>query len=100
MGRLLFYGKGGYANGKISVSGANTDGDEFAGSKRHDGWVLGAGVEYLLATNVVVGLEYSHIDLEEETYSFNSGGATLRVEDVRSDVDAFSARVSYKFSGL
>jgi len=117
------YGKGGFASAKIDVS-ASADvefafcglaciplasiGGAYASSERHNGFVLGAGVEYMITQDVVFGLEYSYIDLEAKTHdgptSIAVNGAPLGTIDSRMRVDpdaihAVTARLSVKFGG-
>ncbi len=40
--------------------------------KRHDGWLIGAGVERKIHHNVSVGLEYNYINLGAETRRVNA----------------------------
>jgi outer membrane immunogenic protein len=36
--------------------------------ERHHGWTLGAGVEYAVTDNIILGLEYNFIDIGQETH--------------------------------
>jgi outer membrane immunogenic protein len=58
----LFYAKGGYAgvNNQLSVVDANPNPSTGSGSRTqwHNGWTVGAGWEYGLTQNWIVGLEY------------------------------------------
>ena len=68
--RFLAYGKGGYAFGgsKVSIDGVGSD------NNFHNGWTLGAGLEYAVTQNVTTKLEYNYVDLERK--NFNIGGTT------------------------
>jgi len=117
------YAKGGFASAEIDVR-ASTDvdfafcgiaciplasiGGAYSSSERHNGFVLGAGLEYMITPNVVFGLEYSYTDLEAKTHngstSLSVNGAPLGTVDSRMRVDpeaihAVSARLSFKFGG-
>jgi outer membrane immunogenic protein len=69
--RVLLFAKGGFAvvdeNHRISSAGG-------ALSTRPDGtrkgWVVGAGMEYLFASNFSAKLEYNYMDFRAQTYNF------------------------------
>jgi outer membrane immunogenic protein len=67
MGRLLAYGKGGWAITELhldaddAVSGADLSTWQWV-----NGWTAGAGLEYMLFTHFSIGLEYNY-------YQFNPG---------------------------
>jgi outer membrane immunogenic protein len=92
-GNFLPYVKGGYAS--ISNTFANTPATVFAvNSVNHgqDGWVVGGGLEYGLTNNIIIGIDYSHIEINTQTYI--SGGATFGVDGT---ADIVTGRLSYKF---
>lgn len=117
------YAKAGFASARIDVLAA-TDidfavclraciplgniGGAYSSSERHNGFVLGAGLEYMMTQNVVLGLEYSYIDLQAKTHegltSIAINGAPLGAIDSKMRVDpdaihAITARLSLKFGG-
>jgi outer membrane immunogenic protein len=117
------YAKGGFASAEIDVR-ASADvafafcgiaciplgsiGGTYSSSERHNGFVVGAGLEYMITQNVVVGLEYSYTDLEAKTHngptSLSVNGTALGSVDSRMRVDpdaihAVTARLSFKFGG-
>jgi outer membrane immunogenic protein len=67
--KWLFYGSGGAAEGGVSSNLVNASGAIFDTTKgpNYRGWYAGFGSEYLLSkgsfVDVLVGLEYQHIDL-------------------------------------
>mgnify|MGYP005835966871 CR=1 FL=1 len=88
-GPLLAYVTGGLAfgevklNGDVSLaSGFDFDDDKFkdlrspkasfSDSSREIGWTLGAGVDYMVKSNVIIGISYQYVDLGSV-----SGGADL-----------------------
>ena len=114
--RWLVYAKGGFATAAIRSRGS-VDGEfcaifvgcgDFGGSfssrERHNGWLAGAGLEYMITPNLIVGLEYSYMDLGARTHSgsgtLDLDGATFSGDTrVRVDPDAIhavTARVSIK----
>jgi len=99
-GPTLLYGLGGYAGGDVderlqdNASGAVFD------KQWHNGWVAGVGVEHLLHPNVVVGLEYRHVSLEDKVHlgTNNIGNdVSFGNHSVDGDYDVVTARISVKF---
>jgi outer membrane immunogenic protein len=67
---LLFYGKAGWAGGEVQLSAVSIFGGGTVwnpAAERRSGWVAGAGLEYMLMPNVIVGVEYNYIDLGGQT---------------------------------
>ena len=97
--RWLVYGKAGWANARVEVSGVNTGlGDAFSAGGRRNGWMVGAGLEYLIAPNVSLGLEYSFIDLGRRDYSGTTDLAlAFTARDVETDIHSVTARLNLKF---
>lgn len=99
--RVLFYGKGGWAGGDVELSAASTIGPSSwsPGSKFMSGVVVGAGFEYMLTQNVILGVEYNHIDLGRTNYAANNaGGDTSSTSaDAKTKLDTVVGRLSYKF---
>ncbi|MEA2906947.1 MAG: outer rane immunogenic protein [Alphaproteobacteria bacterium] len=103
-GSALLYVKGGVAF--ASIRDHVNDNFDFVDVKfNRSGWTVGAGLEYMVAPNWVVGVEYDHYDFGSRNITSNStlfaGGTffpgTNHNLDVR--VDAVVGRVSYKFGG-
>jgi outer membrane immunogenic protein len=116
--RWLVYAKGGFATAAIRTSGSVDGGfcaiilgcgdlgGSFSSRERHNGWLAGAGLEYMITPNLIVGLEYSYTDLGARTHTSSGplfeieGGAIFSGETrVRVDPDAIhavTARVSIK----
>jgi len=107
----LFYAKGGYAGANVKTSAVDTT-PPFTGSgfaqTWHNGWNVGAGVEYGLSPNWSVGLQYDYVRLE--TRSVNLGGANffngvpagtaIYNWDVSpGDIHAVTARIVYRWGG-
>ena len=70
--RALFYAKGGAAWGHFKYSNPAPNGpspDYFARATR-SGWTVGAGVEYALANNWSVKLEYDYLDFGAKNLTF------------------------------
>ncbi len=79
MEKWLPYVTGGYANAKFSDSvygfttppGSTTPAyiRTVEGAERHSGWYIGAGVDWMVAKDWVLGIEYRHYDFSDETYT-------------------------------
>jgi len=97
----LFYVKGGYAgvNNRLSVVdvvGVATGSG--AQNQWHNGWTVGAGWEYGITQNWIVGLEYDYAGFEKMSYQLAGVAAGTYTFDARPrDIQSAVARVSYKF---
>ncbi|WP_247642898.1 outer membrane protein [Brucella abortus] len=70
--RLMVYGTGGLAYGKVKTQlSAYGDGEFSAGnSKTKAGWTLGAGVEYAVTNNWTLKSEYLYTDLGKRSFNY------------------------------
>jgi outer membrane immunogenic protein len=102
-GDFLLYATGGYAQGRANfIATSAPPGGGVVGQVAQDlgGWTLGGGLEYLLFTNVVLGLQYDYIALEGTTKSVSTTGTpsndpfVLHINDV--EMHAVSLRLSLK----
>jgi outer membrane immunogenic protein len=100
----LLYVKGGWAgvNNRLSVSDtvlANVG----SGSQTtwHNGWTVGAGWEYGLTQNWIIGLEYNYAGFETKSYQLNGteAGAVYTFDAKPRDIQSVVGRISYKFGG-
>jgi outer membrane immunogenic protein len=62
--RTLIYARGGYTNARARTSITNAAGVQSA-SDNQDGWVVGGGVERMVAQNVSARLEYRYSKFSE-----------------------------------
>lgn len=94
----LLYVKGGWASAKAEYKGTEAIiPDAFNLSGRTTGWVLGGGVEYSLANNLVLGLEYTRINLKEQSFTGQTTSSIdFALDRARTDTDLLMARISYK----
>ena len=98
----LIYAKGGYAgvNNRLSVS--DTVLPVFGSGSAthwHNGWTVGAGWEYGVTQNWIVGLEYDYSAFETKSYQLAGAAApAMYTFDAKPrDIQSVTARVSYKF---
>ena len=64
--------------------------------------ILGAGIEYMLTPNLVLGIEYDYLKLKDRLHTLPAFDDGVFVEDVITRVQlegihAIMARLSYKF---
>jgi outer membrane immunogenic protein len=97
----LFYVKGGYAgvNNRLSVVDAFPP-STGSGSQTqwHNGWTVGAGWEYGITQNWIVGLEYDYAAFEKKSYQLAGASPGTYTFDARpKDIQSAVVRLSYKF---
>ena len=98
----LVYVKGGYASATIKTH-SDDSANHFSQDKdRHGGWTIGTGLEYMVRSNIILGVEYNFIDLNSKTHSSDvSGGGvaapTFMRHTIDADIHTVTARLSYKF---
>ena len=98
----LIYAKGGYAGVSSRLAVSDTVGP-FTGSGSasawHNGWTVGAGWEYGVTQNWIVGLEYDYSAFQTKSYQLAGGAAPLvyTFDAKPRDIQSVVARVSYKF---
>ena len=64
------------------------------------GGTVGVGFEYGFAPNWSAGIEYDHLFMGSSTNNFvGIGGGFAGSDNIKQDVDVFTARVNYKFGG-
>jgi len=126
--RLLAYAKGGYASAEVTSSfhasalttvvqgvalptGSLTFAGDSSGSsgERHNGYTVGAGLEYMLTRNIIFGVEYNFVNLQDKSHtaiaslSENIFGvphnitAPITYHVDPDDIHLLTARLSYKF---
>jgi outer membrane immunogenic protein len=99
-GNMLFYGFGGVAWGTVettvSVPAFGISGN---GDSDHIGWTAGLGVEYAMSEHFSVRVEYSHVDLGEETAELDFGHGFTIDDKVDLSFDAIKIGASYRFGG-
>jgi outer membrane immunogenic protein len=98
--KVLFYGFGGVAFGTVNTDISTLGVTWASGESDHVGWTAGLGVEYAMTDRFIVRVEYSHVDLGEETASLDVFGEPSPLQDkVDLSFDAIKVGASYKFGG-
>jgi outer membrane immunogenic protein len=90
----LVYGTGGYALASIestTVSGALFD----SSHERHGGWYLGGGLEWGITKSLSLGVEYKHIELDDEVH-ISSRLPGIDDRSVDASIDVVQARLTLR----
>ena len=98
----LFYGTGGYAEGTVASRVVEPDRVIFDRTSRdQDGWFAGGGIEYALARNVIIGVEYKHVDLGTTFHHSSADGFAPgpNGRDIGASEDIVLGRLSFQFGG-
>jgi outer membrane immunogenic protein len=95
----LVYAKAGWAGGHVDVSGHRAVGpDSFSLSDWRNGWTIGAGLEYKVARNIGLGIEYSFIDLGSVHYHGATAlGVPVNIVDQDVQVQSVMGRLNFHF---
>jgi outer membrane immunogenic protein len=103
----LFYGTGGFAWSDDTftrtqiVAGPQSPplGDVRTNSPTRTGWSAGGGIEYGFTKNWTARIEYLHLDLSNESFSFVASNGIFRaVNEGRLTLDSVRVGVSYLFN--
>ncbi|MEB6819937.1 outer membrane beta-barrel protein, partial [Staphylococcus aureus] len=99
----LFYVKGGYAgvNNRLSVVDNVPNPSTGSGGQTHwaNGWTVGAGWEYGITRNWIVGLEYNYAAFGSQTYQLGGTSGSYTFDAKPRDIQWAVVRASYKFDG-
>jgi outer membrane immunogenic protein len=94
----LIYVKGGWADANIRTEGTNPlNGVTAAPRQWASGWTVGGGVDYLVATNWILGLDFNYYNIEFDRSAIASNGLPTTWSNASANVYAMMGRVSYKF---
>jgi outer membrane immunogenic protein len=95
----LVYVKGGAAfthdKYRGTTDGALTD----QASETRWGSAVGTGVEYGIAPNWSVGIEYDHLFMGNRDVTLVSNAGVSRIDTIRQDIDMGTVRLNYRFGG-
>ncbi|HEY2247182.1 MAG TPA: outer membrane beta-barrel protein [Bradyrhizobium sp.] len=98
----LIYVKGGAAVVDDKYSIVTNPGSALLASTDDARWggVVGVGLEFGFAPNWSAGVEYDHLFLGTQSYTFGSpAAAVFQTDNIKQDVDLFTARINYRFGG-
>lgn len=105
--RALLYAIGGVAWGEVNNTvgfGISTPrgsaSDEWGSTETSVGWTIGLGLEYAVTDNIVVGMEYQHVDFgDSNTVTIDTDSEAVGDIPVNfnNSFDLVTAKVSYKF---
>jgi outer membrane immunogenic protein len=98
-GQWLVYAKAGWAGARVDVAGRDTVGpDSFSFEEWRNGWTAGTGLEYKVARNIGLGLEYSYIDLGSQHYHGTTTlGVPVNIVDHDVQVQSVTGRLNLHF---
>lgn len=98
--RLLVYGTGGVAHGKVEFdrnyrvgTGEVTD----SASSNRTGWVYGAGAEFAMTDRISVRGEYSRVDLGSGSFDTAYSDGTVGRASIGTQFDVLRAGVNFHF---
>jgi len=63
------------------------------------GGAIGAGLEFGLAPNWSLGVEYDHLFMQNRSLTFTAFGAPSTLDNTSQNLDLVTARVNYRFGG-
>jgi len=98
--QALLYVKGGWAGASVNNSLTSAFGSA-SNTQSDNGWTVGAGLDYAVWKNVVLGIEFDHIALGYGAYTapFSTGGVPWIVTNTSHfTIDQVVGRLSYKFN--
>ena len=99
---VLLYAKGGAAVVDNRFSHTFTGTNVLINTSNDTRWgaTVGAGLEFGFAPNWSMGVEYNHIFLERDTFSFAASPVGVATTNsISQDVDMITARINYRFGG-
>ena len=103
--RMMVYAKGGYAGGEVGFKARdNVAGVTYERNLWQNGFAVGAGFQYALTNSVILGVDYTHVDLGTGTSTgsnvLDAGGigAFPETYDTKATVDLITAEIDYKFN--
>ena len=94
----LFYVKGGWAIADIDTFAINPATSVSAStSGTENGWTLGAGIDYMVTSNWIIGVDFNYYQFDFNRSTLATDGTPTRYFDTDSDIYTIMGRVSYKF---
>jgi outer membrane immunogenic protein len=100
----LIYATGGYAYASVEsrVFFPATPAFDEAADEWHGGWFAGVGMDYLLNRDVMLGVEYLYLDLEDQDHTLNNiaTGAFVETANIDPQNHVIRVRLAAKVVGL
>jgi outer membrane immunogenic protein len=101
-GKWMPYFTGGYATSGYRLAITNPPNGApggIAGNGRNTGYYLGGGIDWMVAKDWILGLEYRHYEFDEDRQFLFTGGGAIGGGNAVTDptVDTIALRVSWKF---
>ena len=96
--QFLVYATGGWADAHIGAVGMNLATGISGGRKQWaSGYVYGAGVDYRVSTNWIVGAELVNYKFKFDRSNLNSDGTTGTWFNTKADVSSLNLHARYFF---
>jgi outer membrane immunogenic protein len=95
---FLIYATGGYANGAVETATPlkATEVNFDTTKENHDGFYVGGGLDWGITRNIVLGVEYQHVDFQDVEHISSTGNPTQN-RRISPDFDVVRARLTLKF---
>lgn len=101
--RVLVYGKGGgaWAHNRFDMTffGPTVG----TATETRFGWIVGAGLEFMLASNWSAKVEYNHYDFGSRQVTLSGaaigGGTFTSPQNIRQTIDTVKVGLNYRFGG-
>jgi outer membrane immunogenic protein len=100
--RWMVYGTGGWAQGRVEsrfITTATGSPIDFT-NNQHQGWFGGGGIETAITSNVILGVDYKHIDLGSKLGCSSLGAPcaipSINNRDISAKEDVVLARLTFK----
>jgi outer membrane immunogenic protein len=101
-GKVLFYGTGGLAYGRVELNSNFSSGGLSLNSQTSSveaGWVVGGGIEYLLQPNLTLGLGYQYIDLGTANLASSVGAPPIsQTASAHAAFSVVAVALNWRFS--
>jgi len=80
------YAKTGYANSQLELTAGSSAGVVARAAQREGGWLVGAGLESRIVSNIIFGLEYNYVGLAGDRFRSVTAG-TITGAPFNADID-------------
>jgi outer membrane immunogenic protein len=98
---ILAYFKGGWASADVESRFISSGTLISAGNGRENGWTASAGLEYALMEHLIIGVEYTYVEITPAARTQEVVPTTTVRGHIESgiDIQSVTARLSFKFGG-